>query len=186
MSRTGFAIMMAGIAVAILALMWLGWRSRARRDSNVTLTARALSDVVLAEFTGVQYVSTTLLGRALERVSLPGLRYKGFAVLTVRADGVEIAVTGESPVSISQPSLLGTSRSSGRVGKAVEAEGISVLEWQSTDGRELESGFRFATPSEQHEFEAAVAQLTQQTNASADSADTQDSSHFTDTTQEDA
>lgn len=186
MSRTGFAFLMVGIAVAILALMWLGWRSRAKRDSGIELTARGLSGAVLAEFTGVQYVSTTLLGHALERVSIPGLRYKGLAALTVRVDGVEIAVTGESPVSISASALLGTSRASGRVGKAVEAGGIAVLEWQSVDGRDLESGFRFAAPREQYEFEAAVARLTNQTNASADSADANDSTHSTDTTQEDA
>lgn len=177
---------MAAIAAALLAIMWLGWRRRTRRDAGIAATAQVLTGAVLAEFGGVQYVSTTLLGQAFERVAVPGLRYKGLADLTVRTDGVSIQVTGETPVTIASSDLRGTTRSNGRIGKAVETDGISVLEWRSADGRELESGFRFATPSEQHEFEAAVARLTQQTNVSADSADTQDSSHFTDTTQEDA
>ncbi|WP_017794135.1 PH-like domain-containing protein [Leucobacter salsicius] len=160
MSRTGFAILMVGIAVAILALMWLGWRGRARRDSGIVLAAQVLAGAALAEFTGVQYVSTTPLGRPLERVAIPGLRYKGLAALSVRTDGVEIAVTGETPVTIPAAALLGTSRASGRVGKAVESGGLAVLEWQSTEGQAFESGFRFAAPSQQAEFEAAVAQLT--------------------------
>ncbi|MHA3724584.1 PH-like domain-containing protein [Leucobacter sp. HY1910] len=166
---------MAGVAAALLAIMWLGWRNRTRRDAGVAAAAHALTGAVLAEFGGVQYVSTTLLGHAFERVAVAGLRYKGLADLTVRTDGVSIAVTGETPVTIGSQDLLGTSRSSGRVGKAVEAGGISVLEWRSADGRELESGFRFGGPAEQRAFEDAIAQAT-----------THISNNLSDTTQEDA
>lgn len=198
MSRTGFAFMMVGIAAAILALMWFGWRGRAKHNSGIVLAARALVGSVITEFTGVQYVSTTPLGSALDRVSIPGLRFKGLADVAVRSDGVTITVTGEATVTIPASDLIGTSRSNGRVGKAVEAGGLSVLEWRSADGRELESGFRFADPKQQNAFDAAIAGLTgpasaeqstqpnTQTTAAADSADANDSPHLTDTTQEDA
>lgn len=190
MSRTGFALLMAAIAAALLALMWIGWRGRAKHDSGIVLAARALVGAAVTEFTGVQYVSTTPLGRALERVSIPGLRFKGLADIAVRTDGATITVTGESPVTIPAADLLGTSRSSGRVGKAVESGGLSVLEWRSVDGRELESGFRFVDPKQQNAFDAAIAQLTGQPNtpttAKANPADANNSPHLTDTTQEDA
>lgn len=166
---------MAAIAAVLLAIMWLGWRNRTRRDAGIATAAKSLTGAVLAEFGGVQYVSTTLLGHAFERVAIAGLRYKGLAELTVRADGVSIAVTGEPPVTIASSDILGTSRSNGRIGKAVETDGISVLEWRSTDGRELESGFRFAGPAEQRAFEVAVAQAT-----------TEISTNPSHTTQEDA
>lgn len=161
---------MAAIAAALLAIMWLGWRGRTRRDAGIAAAAQVLTGAVLAELGGVQYVSTTLLGQAFERVAVPGLRYKGLADLTVRTDGVSIAVTGETPVTIASVDLLGTTRSNGRIGKAVETDGISVLEWRSADGRELESGFRFNGPTEQRAFEAAVAQAT--TNISTNPSNT--------------
>lgn len=189
MSRSGFALLMVSIAIAILALMWLGWRARAKRDAGIEPVAGEVAGALLAEFTGVQYVSTTPLGLPLERVSFPGLQYKGIATLSVYVGGVMVAVTGAPAVSIVAPAVIGASRSNGRVGKAVEAGGLSVLEWSAADGRELESGFRFAEPAQQRAFEAAIERLTSshtQTIAPADSAGANDSSTFTDTTQEDA
>lgn len=189
MSRTGFALVMGGAAIAILALMWLGWRSRAKRDAGIRLAVGEIAGALVAEFTGLQYVSTTPLGAPLERVSIPGLRYKGLAALVVREGGVTVTVTGEPDVSIPGSDVLGASRASGRVGKAVETGGLSVLEWRAANGRELESGFRFTEPAQQREFEAAIGRITgahTQTTAQASSASADSSPTFTDTTQEDA
>lgn len=183
MNRTTFAFLMAGIAVALLALMWLGWRKRTQRDAAVVIHQQAFVGALLAEFTGVQYVSTTLLGRPLERVAIAGLRYKGLAEIVFRLDGVTISITGEQPVMIPAVDVLAATRSSGRVGKFVESGGLSVLEWRTPGGQKLESGFRFSGPSEQRAFEAAVARLSP---AGSDPDSTKDSSNFTDTTQEDA
>lgn len=189
MTRSGFAVFMAAIAVIIVALMWLGWRARSKRDASISLSAVEIAGAVLAEFTGVQYVSTTPIGLPLERVSIRGLQYKGLASLLVREGGVALEVTGEQTVSIPGDHIIGVSRSNGRVGKAVEAGGLSVLEWRSVDGRDLESGFRFSDQAEQRAFEAAVHAITDnqtQTTAPAGQADVTSSQTFTDMTQEDA
>lgn len=110
---------------------------------------------VIAHFPRAGYVSTTPEGEPLVRVALPGLRYRGNAELTVRSDGVTIVVTGESPVHIGRSQLRGSTTARARVGKAVERDGLAVLQWKNS-GRALESSFRFALPAEQHSFVAAI------------------------------
>lgn len=185
MSRGTFAIIMIAIAALILLGMWLGWRARARRHGGFAEHGAALVGVVLAEFPRASYVSTTPIGAPLERLSIPGLRYKGFADLAIRADGVTVAVTGESPVHLPANRVLGTGVASRRVGKAVERDGLSLLQWQATDGREVESSFRFTDPAEQLRFERAIAALSPAApvDPAAPASQTHTPSH---TTQEDA
>ncbi|QIM18520.1 hypothetical protein G7066_07635 [Leucobacter coleopterorum] len=118
-------------------------------------------------FPKASYVSTTPVGAPLERVSIPGLRYKGFANLTVRSDAVSIEVTGENPVHISADQVLGCATASGRVGKFVEQDGLSLLVWRAnspdTEPRELESSFRFANVNEQESFAEAINKISNNT-----------------------
>lgn len=163
MSRTSFIIMMSAIAILAFAGMWIAWRGRTRRDARDTtaIAGAPLSGEVLASFPRASYVSTTPEGEPLERVAVPGLRYKGFAEVIVRGDGVSVAVTGEAPVLIPRAQLRGTGTASGRVGKAVERDGLSLLQWQlagsgTQAGRPVESSFRFADPAEQQRFADAI------------------------------
>ena len=89
MSRTGFAILMASIVVLIFGGMWIAWRARSRRDSGVQGFGSAPTGEVVAVFPRASYVSTTPVGSPFERVAIPGLRYKGFAEVTVRRDIIE-------------------------------------------------------------------------------------------------
>ena len=186
MTRTEFAIVMILIAAAIFVMMWWGWRARARRAAAIRISEAPIVGEIIASFASVQYVSTTPLGKPLDRASITGLAYKGAAVLEVATDGVSLQVAGERPVLIPAADVLGASRADGRVGKAVEAGGISVLEWRALSGEELESGFRFQQPGEQREFAAAVATLTNKTFALANQADAKHTANSEDTTQEDA
>ncbi len=183
MSRTAFTILMVSIAAVALAAMWIAWRARAGRDAGVALPRSSPSGEVIDSFPRASYVSTTPAGSPFERVAIPGLQYKGYADLTVRRDGVSVTVTGEAPVHIPAAQLLGTGTARGRVGKAVERDGLSLLRWSTASapdaGRELESSFRFAEPAEQRRFADAVG-------AVIGSAATSDTTNQTDTTQEDA
>ena len=171
MSRTAFAILMASIVVLVLGGMWIAWRARSRRDAGVALAGSAPSGEIIAVFPHASYVSTTPIGSPFERVAIPGLQYKGFAEVTVRHDGVSIAVTGEPAVHLSTAQLSGTSTAGGRIGKIVERDGLSLLQWRSnvdrmepsegTEPRDLESSFRFTNPSEQRAFADAIAHILQ-------------------------
>lgn len=170
MSRTAFAILMASIVVLVLGGMWIAWRARSRRDASVAGFGSAPSGEIIAVFPRASYVSTTPVGAPFERIAIPGLRYKGFAEVTVRRDGVSIAVTGEPEVHLSATQLSGTSTASGRIGKIVERDGLSLLQWRAheapecTEGGEtrvLESSFRFTNPPEQQAFADAIAHILQ-------------------------
>lgn len=173
MNRTTFAILMVSIASIALIAMWLAWRARSGRDAGAAATDATLSGEVVAEFSRASYVSTTPAGSPFERVAIPGLRFKGFADVTVRRDGVTVAVTGEEPVRIESARVLGTDAASSRVGKAVEPGGLALLRWRSSlasdEGRELESAFRFASQAEQELFAEAIAEIVDPARTSADS-----------------
>lgn len=161
MSRLTFLIIWVIFAGALLSFMLMAWRARKRRDAGLAQPELDLGGDILATFERASYVSTTPVGQPLERVAIPGLSFKGWADITVRRDGVEIAVTGERPVTIAASQVHGTEFAGGRIGKVVERDGLALLTWQSSGAtpRELESSFRFGTPVDQRRFADAVAQI---------------------------
>lgn len=160
MNRMTFLLIWTVLAAALFTFMVIAWRARKRRDSGLALPAIGLAGDIIATFAHAGYVSTTPEGAPLERLAIPGLRYKGWANITVRADGIELAVTGERPVEIAADRVLGTDYAGGRIGKVVERDGLALLGWQSADGRRVESSFRFNSPTEQRRFADAIAEIT--------------------------
>ncbi|WP_336991535.1 PH-like domain-containing protein [Leucobacter sp. VD1] len=190
MSAASIALLFAAAGVLVLVSMWFAWRARSRRDAAAAASSPAPDGETIARFPRAAYVSTTAEGAPLERIALPGLRYKGYADVTVRRDGVTIEVTGERPVHIGAARVLGTDEAGMRIGKAVEQGGLSLLLWRADDshgtpeagddGRILESSFRFADAAEQRRFSAAIKQILTPAACGAGDRDTHG------TTQEDA
>ncbi|RGE19581.1 hypothetical protein [Leucobacter sp. wl10] len=169
MSTTTYVALMAVIAAIALIAMGLSWRARARRDTGIEVPAAALAGERLAHFPRTSYVSTTPEGAPFDRLSVPGLRFKGYAAVTVLSDGVVIAVTGEDPVRITAERLRGSGTASSRVGKAVEPDGLSLLRW-STGDRVVESSFRFASSAEQVAFAEAIDRISPTPSTSQEGA----------------
>lgn len=188
MSQAAYLVLMAAIAVIALAGMWFGWRGRGKRHASVIAsdTHTTLRGDLVAQFERASYVSTTPAGAPFERVLVSGLRFKGYAEVTVRTDGVAIEVTGEQPVLLSLGQLRGTDTAGGRIGKAVEQGGLSLLRWVpavSAEPIELESSFRFSNPTDQRRFADAIDTiLTSETSVS----EVPKTINSTPTTQEDA
>ncbi|MGO3146564.1 MAG: PH-like domain-containing protein [Leucobacter sp.] len=182
MNRLTFLILWILIAAAIFSFMLIAWRARKRRDANVRPREGELSGSPIAEFTHVSYVSTTPVGEPFVRVAVPGLSFKGWADVSVREDGVSIEVTGEPRINIEHSQIRGTDTARGRIGKIVERDGLSLLQWEidhnRLDHRSLESSFRFDSPAEQRRFSDAISQLAPHTDSNFTPA--------TETTQEDA
>lgn len=163
MNRLTFLLLWIAIAATIFTFMVIAWRARKRRDAHLKPEAFAPSGEPIASFGHVGYVSTTPVGEPLVRVAVPGLSYKGWADVAVHSDGVAIAVTGEPRVGISASHVLGTNTASGRIGKVVERDGLALLQWETIDHTNLESSFRFSSPTEQLRFSAAIAEMTPHT-----------------------
>ena len=73
---------------------------------------------------------------------------------------------GERAVSVAATDVTGVSLASVRIGKAVENDGLILVNWVSS-GREIESCFRAKNQQEQHEITAAVNQMLVNTNVSS-------------------
>lgn len=163
MNATTLATIMGICAIPILVAMWFAWRARLRRDREVPLAQHAPVGRIVAEIPRIGYISTTPAGAPFERIALPGLAYRGQAAVTIRTDGVTVAVNGEQPVHVAAEDVAGAATSRARVGKAVERDGLALLLWRSGD-RELESGFRALTSADQHTFITAIDEIAAHTS----------------------
>lgn len=174
------AVIAAAITILIFIGMWIGWKSRARRGEGIHVNPLPPSGEIIDEFPRAGYVSTTPAGEPLVRLAVPGLVYKGNADVTVRQDGITIQVTGEDAVHLTAQQVSGHQPARVRVGKAVERDGLEILNWTSGDDH-VESSFRFQTSDEQHRFARAIDTLTQTSSDHGSGSIT-----TTDTPQEDA
>ncbi|MET3950283.1 hypothetical protein [Arthrobacter sp. UYEF36] len=129
------------IAVA-LALIWLGWRNRLRRQADVDPLPEipAHLGAALAVADG-QYVASTTAGDWLDRIAVHNLGIRTNAELSVHPEGVLFDRSGAGPVFIPAPSLTGVRQESGMAGKFVEKDGLLVISWM-LGSQELDSGFR--------------------------------------------
>jgi len=148
------------VVIIVLALAIVGWRRRVRRDSGAGAgysTPGTLS-APTAE-TDALYVATTKAGQHLERLALPGLAFRGKAVVTVRPEGVAIAVTGETPVFIPAAVVTGVGAASVAIDRAVERDGLLRLGWTTSGGTAADSYFRVVDPAGRAQLTAAIHEI---------------------------
>lgn len=130
------------LIAAALALIWLGWRNRLRRQADVeplpAVPAGLRSPLAAADG---QYVATTTAGDWLDRIAVHQLGIRTNAVLSAHPEGVLFDRSGAGPVFIPAARLTGVRQESGMAGKFVEKDGLLVLSWM-LGSRELDTGFR--------------------------------------------
>ncbi|WP_431221392.1 hypothetical protein [Leifsonia xyli] len=153
-------IAIVAVVVIVLALAVAGWRRRVRRDSASgggystpgTLSAPTAEADVL-------YVATTKAGQHLERLALPGLAFRGAGTVTVRPEGVAIAVTGEQPVFVPAGVVSGVGAASVAIDRAVERDGLLRMGWTTSGGTAADSYFRVVDPARRAQLAAAIEQI---------------------------
>jgi hypothetical protein len=130
------------LITAALALIWLGWRNRLRRQADVDPLPEipGALGAALAVADG-QYVASTTAGDWLDRIAVHSLGIRTNAELSVHPEGVLFDRSGAAPVFIPAASLTGARLESGMAGKFVEKDGLLVLSWM-LGARELDTGFR--------------------------------------------
>jgi len=157
------------VAVAIVALlvllawglMYVGWRSRVRRQGDLPAPPAAPAGwAARAEREGVQatYVSTTSASDRLDRVAAHGLGTRSAARVLVGADGVLVARTGAPDVFTPAAALTGVRREAFRVGKAVPGTGLLVWDWSLGDTL-VTTAVHARRDPEREALQAAIAAL---------------------------
>jgi hypothetical protein len=135
-------LLVFGIFVAIA---FLTWRSKGIKQARY-IEAPLFID---SNPEGIQgfYVATTFGGRPLDRVVAHGLAHRGMAFVQARADGLAIYRRGESSFLIPKAAIIGASRTSAVIDRAVEKDGLVSVKWR-LGTEELETHFRFVGASD--------------------------------------
>lgn len=135
--------MMRNLAVLVLVvvvllfwrMMFVGWRGRTRRQTDVPQPSPAPKALQDKASTGVEatYVSTTGAGDWLDRIAVHGLGVRSAARVLVDPAGVLVARTGAPDVFVPAGALRDVRRETMRAGKALAGGGLVVLEWTLGD-----------------------------------------------------
>lgn len=158
MTAVWVAVLVLLVAVAYVG-MWLGWRNRAKRQSDIP-EPEWFEDGWLATDEPVSgtYVSTTMAGRWLDRVTAHGLGSISEVTLASHDDGLLVVREGAPTFRIAGEALLGTRRERGIAGKVRDKDGLMVITWR-LGMYELDTGIRPARKADMQRIEQIVAEL---------------------------
>lgn len=160
MTRIQAGVLMLALVPVVWALIWVGWRGRARRQGDVASLPAVpddLSDIVFGPVEAT-YVSTTSAGDWLDRIAVGGLGVRSAAEVGVHPGGVLLARTGAPGVWVPRTALTAVRRERGMAGKFVDRDGLVVLTWTLGD-RLLDTGLRVRRETDRDALEDAVGQL---------------------------
>ncbi len=158
MSRPYSVTLVILLGLALLALMWVGWRARARRTAGVGAASVEPTAAATLAVEGV-YVSSTTAGEWLDRIAADGLGVRSPVVVEVGPDGVWLRRRGAPDVAIPVGELRGARRESGIAGKVTGGHGLVVVRWQRGD-RAVDTGIRTRYAADRDPLIEAVNALT--------------------------
>jgi hypothetical protein len=166
MTRVQAVLVLVVVIAVVYALMYAGWRRRARRfpSAAVATTAGATGsgadtpdtpDPAEVAAEGI-YVTTTTVASRLERVAAAGLGVRARATMTVGGGEVRWVREGAGDVHVLFDWLTGVSRERGMAGKWVGQNRLVVVTWRAGDGEEFATGFLPRHTAQVDELVAAV------------------------------
>ena len=163
-------VLLVVLVLAVWVGMLRGWRRRAERqagqlDLPAPPPAPAEPGAALTPDVDGVYVSTTLAGQWLERVTAYGLGTRSAATMAVTAAGVSWLREGAADVFAATDALVGARRADGIAGKVMPPGGIVVVTWRLGD-TELDTGFRPGSAADGDRLVAAVERLAHAGSAS--------------------
>jgi hypothetical protein len=147
--------------IAIVALMWWGWRNRKRRQQDLAaptpVPGPLLEATPLAGAEGM-YVNTVRGRDYLDRVAVHGLGLRTNARLEVHPDGVVVLRQGSGNFLIPAADLVQVGLDSGMSGKFVESGGLIVMTWL-LGGQEVTTGFRTRAAGDRDPLRSAIERI---------------------------
>jgi hypothetical protein len=141
----------AAIVILVLALilvaMYLGWRSRKRRQGDITVPEAAPVGLSPAfHESDALHAATTIADTPLERVTVGPLAFRARATVSVHDDGVLLELRGEDPVFVPAADIVSVERATWTIDKGVETGGLICLRWRLSD-TEVDTYLRAAADS---------------------------------------
>lgn len=149
------------IFAIVIGLMWLGWSLRRRRQKSFPSAPElpiGLGQPTMA-IDDAHYVATSIAGMPLERVVVRPLAYRGRAEIEVHRSGVAIAVTGEGTFFIPQEAITLVGRAQGAIDRAVEPDGLIVIQWNLGPENSVETFLRIVNPAARAELLEAIQSI---------------------------
>ncbi|EOM75924.1 transporter [Rhodococcus rhodnii] len=170
--------------IAMIALMYKGWRGRARRQTEqigeLPAVPESLGEPIVRGVTGL-YVGSTLAPSWQDRVVVADLGERANGELTRFATGILLDRDGAMPIWIPQDAIIAVRTERGLAGKVMTKDGVLVVRWALPNGTELDTGFRADDKSVYPDWTAPLATTTpdapQATEPGASASTTNDSSN---------
>jgi hypothetical protein len=125
MTKETFALLCAAFVALLAVLVWLGIRSRRRRQGDI---AEPLGwvDATPTLVVDALYVATTRTGDPYDRVFAHGLGFRGRTSLAIDADGVQL-LADRREVRIPAERIRAVERATWTIDRVVEPGGIIVI-----------------------------------------------------------
>ncbi len=161
--RLSAVLILGTLFIIIVALLFLGWRSKRRAQSGlippesaVGVQARETDE----RWSDVHYVATTPADVPLERIVIGPLGFRGRCDVVAGAPGLVVTIAGGEPFLIPWSRVEFVGRATATIDRVVEQDGLSVVRW-SLETREgerapVDTVFRFVDRELRAQFDAAV------------------------------
>jgi hypothetical protein len=118
------------LLLAIVAMMFAGWRGRKHRQSGIEklVTTPKELGTTRAIFEGL-YLATTVAGEPMNRIAVRGLGFRAPAAITVADTGVALALDGGTEFFIPASDLRDVTRAMLTIDRVVEEGGLVLVAW---------------------------------------------------------
>jgi hypothetical protein len=147
-----------GIIVVALTAMFFAWRARSARAARFVMPAGEPGEPSLV--VEVFYVATTLGENHLERVSLPGLAYRGYGSVAVSQSAIALTLKSADRLIIPRETVTSVGVTTTVIDKVVEKDGILSIRWNAVtltgETTELATHIRLPRSSDRADLLAAL------------------------------
>ncbi|MFC9788369.1 transporter [Rhodococcus sp. NPDC127528] len=131
--------------VAMVALMYWGWKGRARRQRDaigeLPQVPAELGEQLIEPSSGL-YVGSTVAPSWQDRIAVGDIGFRATGDLSRYERGVLLERDGASAIWIPQESIRAIRTERGLAGKVMSKDGVLVIRWELPTGTEIDTGFR--------------------------------------------